>query len=205
MTVLGYILCAVIGYLLGNVQTGVIVARAKGGIDLRSYGSGGSGATNALRVLGRHAGLMTLLGDFAKGLLASALGLWILGANGGMVAALFVVLGHIWPAFFGFRGGKGVATALGALLVLLPWHTLLLFSVGVAVILLTKIVSLASIIAALVFMVAAVITGIVQSNLFLVVFSVLMAGLVVYAHHGNIDRLLKGTENKLSSGMFKKK
>ncbi len=202
MTVLRIILCAILGYLLGNIQTGLIVGRMKNNLDLRNYGSGSSGATNALRVLGKQSALLTLLGDFLKGLLAAGIGLLIADWYGGMAGALFVVVGHIWPVFFGFHGGKGVATSLGALLILLPWHTLIMFAVGIAIIWLTKTVSLGSVIAALVFIIMAVITAIVRADWFLLVFGILMGGLVIYAHHGNIDRLLKGTENKISASMF---
>lgn len=205
MTVVRLALCAIIGYLLGNIQTGLIVGRLSGNVDLRKFGSGSSGATNALRVLGHHAGAMTLLGDFLKGVLAAGVASLIGGWHGGMVGAVFVVVGHIWPVFFSFHGGKGVATSLGALLLLLPLHTALLFVVGILIIWRTKTVSLASVSAALVFLVSSAVTAIVRQDWFMLVFSVLMSALVIYAHHGNIDRLLHGTESKLNASMFRKK
>ncbi|MDR0897877.1 MAG: glycerol-3-phosphate 1-O-acyltransferase PlsY [Oscillospiraceae bacterium] len=205
MLFLRLLLCAVIGYLLGNIQTGLIIGRLSQNIDLRKHGSGSSGATNALRVLGSQSALFTLLGDFAKGLLATLVGLIITGWQGGMAGALFVVLGHIWPALFNFHGGKGVATSIGALVILLPWHTLLLLAVGIALIWATKMVSLGSVCGALVFLISSVITAIVRADWFMLVFCVLMSGLVLYAHQANIDRLLRGTENKLSHAMFRKK
>lgn len=204
MEFLRLVLCAILGYLLGNIQTGLLIGRLSN-VDLRSHGSGSSGATNALRVLGSQSALFTLLGDFLKGLIASGIGLIIAGWYGGMVGAVAVVCGHIWPAFFGFKGGKGVATSLGALVILLPWHTLLLLAVGVVVLLLTKTVSLASISGATVFLIAGVISAIVRQDWFMLVFTVVMSGLVIFAHRSNVGRIMKGNENKLDKEMFKKK
>lgn len=205
MTILRLILCAILGYLLGNIQTGLIVGRLSHNVDLRNHGSGGSGATNALRVLGRQSALFTLLGDAIKGVLAVCVGLIIAGRNGGMVAGVFVVIGHIWPVFFGFHGGKGVATTLGVLAVLSPIYTLIILAVGILVIYLTKMVSLASMVAAALYLLMAGISAIAKGDWFSLGFSVAMAFLVVFAHRGNIDRIAKGTENKISASMFKKK
>ena len=106
---------AAIGYLLGNFQTGLVVGWASRKIDLRMHGSGGTGATNALRTLGKGGALLTFLGDFVKGTLASLLGLAVAGQEGQLVASLFAVIGHIWPVFFRFRGGKGVTTSVGSM------------------------------------------------------------------------------------------
>lgn len=119
MNIVRLLASAVLGYLLGNIQTGLIVGWTTKKIDLRQHGSGSSGATNALRILGRQSALWTLLGDFLKGLLAACLGLLIGGWRGGCWPGMCVVAGHIWPVFFGFKGGKGVATSLG---VLTPAH-----------------------------------------------------------------------------------
>lgn len=205
MELLRLILCAVLGYLLGNIQTGLIVGRLKNNVDLRNHGSGSSGATNALRTLGRQSALLTLLGDMLKGLLASGVGMIIAGWHGGLVGALFVVIGHIWPVFFGFHGGKGVATTIGAMAILLPWHTLGMVVVGVGILLLTKTVSLASICGAVVFLFSGIISAIVRQDWFLLVFTLLMTALVVFAHRGNIGRIVRGNENRISSDMFKKK
>lgn len=204
MLVLQLILCAVIGYLLGNIQTGLLIGRLSN-VDLRQHGSGSSGATNALRVLGQRQGLFTLLGDALKGVLAVCVGLIICGRRGGMAGALFVAVGHIWPVFFDFRGGKGVATAIGALFTLLPVHALIILAVGCAVIYLTKMVSLGSIAGAVAYLIAATITSLSGKDWFLFVFSLLMAALVLFAHRANIDRILKGTENKLGDSAFQKK
>lgn len=198
------VLCVVIGYLLGNVQTGLIVARLAKGVDLRKYGSGGSGATNALRVLGKKYSAMTFIGDCLKGILAVVIGRLLAGQDGGMVACLAVITGHIWPAFYGFHGGKGAATSIGAILVLFPWQGLIMLAVGVGVLLITKIVSLGSIIGAIAFLIAASITAITQQNWFMLVFTFLMVFLILFAHRANIVRLLNGKEDKITTSMKKK-
>ena len=205
MTFFQLFLCAVLGYLLGNIQSGLIIGRLMNNVDLRKHGSGSSGATNALRVLGRQEALFTLLGDYCKGLLAVVAGLVIVGQHGGMVAGLFVVAGHIWPVFFGFQGGKGVATSLGALTILMPFHMIGMAGVGIAIVFLTKTVSVASLSGALVLLISGVITAVIGRDWAQMAFSILMSGLVVYAHRANIDRIFQGKENKLSSSMFKKK
>ncbi len=205
MHILQLILCAVLGYLLGNIQTGLIVGRFTQNVDLRDHGSGSSGATNALRVLGKKPALLTLFGDLAKGMIATGVGLIIAGWNGGMVGALFVVVGHIWPAFYGLHGGKGVATSIGSLLLLLPFHTLLFLVIGIAVIALTKMVSLGSISAAVVYVITASITAISKGDWFLLVFSFLMGFLVIFAHRANIRRIINGTESMISASMLNTK
>lgn len=198
------VLCAIVGYLLGNIQTGLIVARASD-IDLRKFGSGSSGATNALRVLGRQQAALTFLGDFLKGIVATAFGFLVTGFDGGLTGALFVVVGHIWPVFYNFRGGKGAATSIGALLLVLPWHTLLMLAVGVVVILLTKMVSLGSLAGALVLLISGVITAISRQDWFLLVIVILIVSVVIFAHRANIRRLLSGTESRIDLSSLRKK
>lgn len=205
MDVLLLILCAVVGYLLGNIQTGLIIGRVTENVDLRKHGSGSSGATNALRVLGRQSALFTLMGDCAKGMLATGVGLLIGGWYGGLTGALFAVIGHIWPVFFDFKGGKGAATSLGVLILLMPWHTLGLIVVGVVVILLTHMVSLGSIAGALFYLVTATLTAITRQDWFLLVFNIIIAAIVIFAHRANIVRILNGTENKLNPAMLRRK
>ncbi len=203
--ILPLILCGVLGYLLGNIQTGLIVGRLTGNIDLREHGSGSSGATNALRTLGRQSAAFTFLGDFAKGMLSTGIGMLIAGWQGGMLGAFFVVIGHIWPVFYGFHGGKGVAASIGALAMLTPLYTLIILAVGIVVILLTKMVSLGSMCAAAVYLLIAVVSTIASQDWFFLVFAILMASLVIFAHRANIGRIRKGTESKISATMFRKK
>lgn len=204
MTVFQVLICAAIGYLLGNVQSGLIVGKLLAQQDIRNHGSGSSGATNALRVLGKRSALLTLLGDLLKGIIAAWLGKLIGGLHGGMVAALAVTVGHIWPAFYGFRGGKGVVTSIGVMFVLLPGHAAMLLAAGVAVLLLTKIVSLGSIAGAITLFVTGTISAIARRDGFMFFFVLLMTGIVLYAHRENIKRIRNGTENKISAEMFKR-
>jgi len=205
MFLLQLTLCAALGYLLGNVQTGLIIGRLTNNIDLREHGSRSSGATNALRVLGRQQAMITLLGDALKGALAVLIGLLICGQRGGMIGAIFVTIGHIWPVFFGFHGGKGIATTAGSLLVLMPLQALIIIAVGGAVIYLTKMVSAGSICGALTLLVLMLVAALSGQGWFMLVFGAIMAGLVVFAHRANIARILSGTENKISASMFQKK
>lgn len=205
MAVLTWILSAAIGYFLGNIQTGLLVGRLRGNVDLRKHGSGSSGATNALRVLGGKSALWTFLGDVLKGVIAVLLGRLIGGSNGGYIAGVAVIVGHIWPMFFSFRGGKGVATAIGVITTLMPLQALLMAIAGVIVLLLCKMVSLASIIGALVFLVAGVIAAVTDFNLVQLLFVLITTALVIFAHRENIKRIRAGTENKVSASMFKKK
>jgi len=202
---LQFALCALLGYALGNIQSGLIIGRLMNGADLREHGSGSSGATNALRVLGRRQAALTFLGDCLKGIAAAGVGLVIAGRHGGMVGGAAAVIGHIWPVFFGFRGGRGVATSSGALLLLMPVHVLVMLAVGIPVLLLTKIVSLASLAGAVTFFVMTVASGVSGGDWFLLAFGVVMAGLVIFAHRANIGRLLNGTEGKISASMPGKK
>ncbi|MDL2318374.1 glycerol-3-phosphate 1-O-acyltransferase PlsY [Eubacteriales bacterium OttesenSCG-928-A19] len=204
MAIMRWILCAAIGYLLGNIQTGLLVARLSGE-DLRKHGSGSSGATNALRVLGRRSAIITFVGDLLKGVIASAIGIFIAGTVGGMFACVFVVVGHIWPVFFGFKGGKGAATSIGALFVILPVQTLVMLVVGVAVVFITKMVSLGSIVGALTLLLIESVSSIISFDPAQLIFIVIMVALIVYAHRENIDRIRKGTENKISGDMFRKR
>ena len=204
MTILRLILCAILGYLLGNIQTGLLLARMTH-VDLRKHGSGSSGATNALRVMGRKMGALTFLGDFLKGMLATGLGMLIAGYHGGLVGGLFVVVGHIWPVFYNFHGGKGVAASLGVLTLVLPWHTLFLVVIGILVLAPTKTVSLASLAGALSLLITGIYSSIVRQDIFLLIFVLFMTGLVFFAHRSNIGRILKGTENKLTADIWKKK
>lgn len=149
--------------------------------------------------------LWTLLGDFLKGLLAACLGLLIGGWRGGLLAGMCVVAGHIWPVFFGFKGGKGVATSLGVLTPLMPLQALLVAVTGITLILTTRIVSLSNMLAACLFLVTGSVTAIVRSDWLLLAFSVLLPAMIVFAHRANIRRILAGTESRISASMFHKK
>jgi len=190
-----YILLAVIGYFLGGFPTAYIVGKAMGNIDIRKHGSKNPGATNMFRVLGAKAGVITFLGDGFKGALAALIGGWIGLEIGALICGSAAVIGHNWPVFFRFKGGKGIATSLGAILVLQPLIGLGMLAVGIASIILTRYVSLASIGGAIAFPVIVLLTK--SENKPLVVFSLLLGIIALVRHYENIRRLLSGTENKL--------
>ncbi|HOI15280.1 MAG TPA: glycerol-3-phosphate 1-O-acyltransferase PlsY [Geobacteraceae bacterium] len=185
------ILCA---YLLGSVPTGLLLARAFGGVDIRTKGSGNIGATNVYRTLGRKIGILTLVGDCLKGMIpvlaAKALefpDIWIAAVG---VAAF---LGHIFPVFLGFKGGKGVATALGVFLAASPLAVLAALGVFIIVLVVWRFVSLASITAAA-FMPA--LSALIDGKPMIVAMSLCIAAIVIFKHKDNIKRLRNGTENK---------
>lgn len=190
-----------IGYLLGNFQTGLVVGWVSRKIDLRKHGSGSTGATNALRTLGLASALITFLGDFAKGMLASAIGLALAGELGQLAASFCVVLGHVWPVFFRFHGGKGVSASVGALILVAPVPVACCMVVSIALMALTRYVSLGNIVGEICFAVYALISGLSQGRYAFAIVSTLVVALVVFSHRANIARLLAGKESRLS---FKK-
>lgn len=183
-------------YALGAVPVGLLVGRAFGVSDIRRHGSGNIGATNVLRTAGRPAAVLTLVGDVAKGYLAVVLGAWVGGgdptaAAGGAVAA---VIGNCWSVFLGFRGGKGVATGLGAFLRLVPWATLPAALVWLAVTATFRYVSLGSLTATLCVPLGALLLGEPVAS---VVAALVVAAIIVVRHRDNVARLLAGTERRL--------
>ena len=189
------ILAALIGYLLGSLNSSLIVGRLYK-VDVRKHGSGNAGTTNTLRTLGKKAALFVLLGDLIKGILAYLAGYLICGNElGGMFGGTAAILGHVWPVFFSFKGGKGVLTSL-AVLLLIDWPiALVLLGVFIVIVIITKYVSLGSIVAAVLFPLIAVILG---RSIETILFSAIIAVLLVVKHHANIKRLMSGTESKFS-------
>ncbi|MBR5315553.1 MAG: glycerol-3-phosphate 1-O-acyltransferase PlsY [Firmicutes bacterium] len=186
----------VIAYFLGNISPSILLGRAMG-IDIKKEGSGNAGTTNALRVLGKKAAIITLVVDIGKGVLAVLIGNAMAGPEAATYCALAAFAGHIWPAMFHFKGGKGVAVAFGGI-VAINWQLgLICLAIVAVIVLLTRMVSAGSVSVAIVFPVLAYF----MEPDFLYA-GIAMAALLVYKHKGNIQRLLKGEENKLS---FKKK
>jgi glycerol-3-phosphate acyltransferase PlsY len=184
-----------VGYLLGSIPFGVLIARGAGGVDLRGVGSGNIGATNVLRAVGKGAAALTLVGDIGKGALAVALARWT-GAGDAVVAAagLAAVLGHLFPVWSGFRGGKGVATTLGAVLGGMPSVGGSLLLVWVAVAAITRYSSLAALVA-----IAAMplLVWLLDGRPAMLALSGALLVLVFVRHRENIGRLLAGTEGKI--------
>ena len=197
---LNYIIIAVIAYLLGSISFGMIVAKLKGGPNLREVGSKNTGATNVLRVMGVKIGLIVFVLDILKALIACIIGRCWMGLNGAMLAGLAVVIGHNWPCFFQFKGGKGVASTLAVMLLTFPIPATVCYIIAVALILYTRYVSLGSITLAVLFAVMVIATN--WANWLVIGWVLIISGLLIWRHHANIGRLLKGNENKLS---FKKK
>ena len=184
-----------VAYLLGSFSFGLFVARWHGQTDLRGSGSGNIGATNVARTVGRIPALLTLLGDSAKGCAAVLVAQWVgdsLAATA--LAALAAILGHMFPVYYRFRGGKGVATSLGAMTPLLPWATLGGIVVWIIVALALRYVSVASVVAALVVPLLAFLRGDPSQ---LVLAAGAAALLIMAAHRANLQRLVQGTESRL--------
>ena len=210
-----YIIVAIIAYLIGSVNFSVILSKKMAGFDVREKGSGNAGSTNMLRSVGKKAAALTLICDILKGVVsigvAMILGKVIPNMNRELlvqIAGLAVVIGHTFPVFFQFKGGKGVATSLGVLL-MSNWQIGLICLVfALVIMILTKMVSLGSCGAAVLFPVLTlfinqhytVLTNGKTGSVYFI-YSILLAIIVLYNHRSNIQRILNGTENKLS---FKK-
>lgn len=197
--ILKYILCAVAAYLLGSISTGVLLSRRLFHDDVRKHGSGGTGATNMLRTYRLKAALLTFAGDAAKAALAVGLGLLLTGREGGCIAAVFAVVGHMFPLYFGFRGGKGIACTVGAVAVLYPILLLPLAVLWAVPVLLSRCISLGSIIAgaALTPAVALWCHGQGVASAIPVGCAAAMTLLILWAHRENMVRLARGEENKI--------
>lgn len=209
-----YIIVAVIAYLIGSINFSIILSKKMAGFDIREKGSGNAGTTNMLRSVGKKAAVITLICDILKGvvsiLIAVLAGKIIKNLDNALLvqlAGIFVIIGHTFPVFFKFKGGKGIATALGVLL-MINWQIGLICLIFALVLMaLTKMVSVGSIAAAILFPILVAFIDqnyIVQtsnSNWSYLVFSIIVALLVIFNHRANLQRILNGTENRLS---FKK-
>ncbi|MFQ5329905.1 MAG: glycerol-3-phosphate 1-O-acyltransferase PlsY [Thermodesulfobacteriota bacterium] len=185
----------VAAYLIGSIPTGVIVARIMGAKDPRSVGSGNIGATNVGRSAGKAAGIITLFGDCCKGALPTVVALYLLPSVYMVAVVGFAAfLGHLFPVFLGFRGGKGVATALGIFLVISPLATLISVVIFVILLLLFRYVSLASMAAAAALPAA---LALLPGTRPFTPLGVVVGALIIIKHGGNIRRLVAGSENRM--------
>ncbi|MBO4401798.1 MAG: glycerol-3-phosphate 1-O-acyltransferase PlsY [Selenomonadaceae bacterium] len=188
-------LVLIVSYLLGSIPNGLIFGRLIWKKDLRRYGSGNLGATNAWRVLGKPAGLLIFALDFMKGVLSVMLAQIFAGTPTVMVlAGLLAILGHACSIFLKFKGGRGVATGLGVIAFMMPAVTSIVFLVWLAIVLATRYVSLGSIVAAVLVPILALVFG---YELAFVIFGVAAAAFITFRHKENIVRLLNGRENKI--------
>jgi acyl phosphate:glycerol-3-phosphate acyltransferase len=206
---LHYIIFSVVAYLLGSIPTAVWVGKRFYGLDVREHGSKNAGATNTFRVLGKKPGKIVLSIDVLKGLIAVLLPLVASGSydentiiNFQLFAAVFVILGHVFPLFANFRGGKGVATSLGVIFAIHPPAAGICLAIFLVVFLTFSYVSLGAIITAISFPLVIHYVFHVPS-LPLTIFSIVIGAAVVITHKKNIIRLMKGEESKMS--VFKKK
>ena len=195
-------LLVVLSYLLGAVPTSHWVGKGVYGVDLRTVGSGNLGATNAFRALGWKAALPVVLVDVGKGFVPAwgfpRLDTPGVGGNWALVYGAVAILGHVFSVWVRFRGGKGVATSAGVFLGVAPWAVLLAFVVWLVVVMATRIVSLASVVAAIAVPVGVVFTPHEGGDAVLV-FTVLLAAFVIWAHRDNIGRLIQGEEKRIGS------
>ncbi len=207
-------LALLLGYLLGSISGALVLGRVRG-IDIRKHGSGNAGGTNALRTVGWAFALSVVLIDLGKGVLAAWLApkLPSLSASGPLldpaslaaVAGLAAVVGHIWPVFFGFRGGKGAGTAVGVVAVVAPWCLLPLLVVWLITLLGTGYVGLATVLAGLSLVPSMALLGPSPLPLALGGLAIALAGLLLFTHRSNLARLKSGTENRFEKARVLKR
>ena len=212
------VLTAVIAYLIGSISGAILISKKVDGDDIRTKGSKNAGTTNMLRIYGKKAAVFTLLIDVLKGVIAVLIGIAVdyftvrnfaltesggafLAGNIKYIASIFVMLGHDFPIYFGFKGGKGVATGLGAVLAIDYKVALIVLVAALLIMVITRYVSLGSVAAAVIYpcVAAAFMAGSGEFNAVYLICAVILAVLIIAKHHTNIQRLLNGTENKFGS------
>lgn len=206
-----YIVMGIVAYLIGSINFSVIISKKFAGFDLREKGSGNAGSTNVLRTVGKKAALITLILDILKGIVAIVLA-FLMGKyvkdidNPSLliqIAGIFVIIGHTFPIFFGFRGGKGIATSLGVLLITNWQIGVICLTFALVLIVLTRMVSVGSIAAAILFPVLTLYIGkeffiVPGETMSYLIFSIILAIIVIFNHRANIKRIADGTENRIS-------
>ena len=195
---MSYVIIAIISYLIGSIPSGLILGKTVWGVDLREYGSKNIGATNAWRTLGKTPGLIIFASDLCKGLIGVGIGMIFSDTALAMVlGGIMTIVGHSASIFLKFRGGKGVATGLGVIIMLMPSVSAIVFVVWLVIVLISKYVSLGSIVGAIL---VPILAFAFDKPAEFVIFGILAAIFVTYRHKSNIDRLLTGTENKIKAG-----
>ena len=190
-----YILVAVFSYIIGSIPSGLILGRLFWHTDLRAHGSRNIGATNAWRTLGKGAGIAVFIADCIKGQAGVLLGLSLPGTPiAAVIGGLFAIIGHSFSLFLRFHGGKGVATSLGVLTILMGNVTFLVFAIWLIIVYKTRYVSLGSVTAAVLTPILAAAFGYPMEYILL---AMLASTLVILRHRENINRLIRGTENKI--------
>jgi len=200
-------LSIIIGYLLGSINFAIIIGKVFYNTDVRQHGSGNAGATNTLRTIGKKAAIFTTIGDLVKGIIACLIGMLLFKGEypslGLILAGSAAILGHNWPIYFKFKGGKGVLTSLAVMLMVAPIPSLICLGFFIIIVVATRFISLGSIVAAgilplLVFFLGDMLNS--QSGLNpTTYFSIFVAILLIFRHKANILRLIKGTESRFGS------
>lgn len=191
-----YVAIGIGAYLWGSLSPALIISDRIGKKDVRKYGSGNAGTTNMMRTFGWKFGLMTFVLDVIKGVAAALIGRWVGGQIGMSVAAVLVIVGHNWPVYYGFKGGKGIASTLGVMFVLMPVQTAVLLPVVILIMALTRYVSVGSMLGVILESICVFIFY--PGETLLQVTVVVLTVLALFGHRENIKRLCNGTENKLS-------
>lgn len=208
MLILSIALTAVAAYLLGGINGAIIISKHVFKKDVRSFGSGNAGLTNFMRAFGRGSAAGVIFIDFLKGVAACAIGWLLLGRmgyaiEGRALGGLFVILGHMFPVYYGFKGGKGIMTG-AAVGLMIDWRILaailVIFIIGTAV---SRIVSVGSVLAAAGFPLSCIVFDIGGTTVLII--TIVMAAMVIFMHRGNIVRIIKGEENRLTMDQFKKR
>lgn len=203
--IIGFFLTAITSYLLGSINTAVFLSKKLYGYDVRDYGSGNAGMTNMFRTFGKKAGLLTLAGDAAKALVAISIGFCILGGPGQYVAGFFCILGHVFPLYYRFKGGKGVVVGAVTVLLIDPLVFAVLILIFGLMFAATQIISASSITAAFFYPMVVYAFNIHHPSTVYILFSLFIACFIIAMHRENIQRLLNKTEKKFTFGKGEKK
>lgn len=190
--------CCIIGYLLGSLSGGIIISRLSGGPDLHTVGSKSTGASNVQRTMGWKYGIMTFFFDALKGILSCLIASLLTGSHyAALLAGLFCVIGHNWPVFFRFQGGKGVATTGAVMLFCYPVPALICIAVTIAVIAAFRYISVGSMLLVILFFGLSFMFA--EGHACVIIWTAVLMVMCLARHHANIGRLLHGTENKLGN------
>ncbi len=196
--IVAFLLCAISAYLLGSINTAILVSKKCYGFDIRDYGSGNAGMTNMFRTFGKKAGFLTLGGDVAKAMVALIIGFLLLGGAGQYVAGFFCLLGHVFPVYYRFKGGKGVIVSAITILLIDPLVFLVLVGIFALMFAATRIISASSITAAFFYPLVVYAFNVNHPGMLYILFSLFISFIVIAMHRENIHRLLNKTEKKFT-------
>lgn len=194
------IIIILVSYLIGNFCTAYVIGRTVFKKDIREYGSGNAGATNALRVFGAKAGAIAFVGDALKGILAIIIGFHLMGYDGMILGGIFVAIGHNWPVFLKFEGGKGIATTIGVVTMIKPLLALFIIIFSISIVYKTKYVSLGSLIGSIILPIITIFLVLFnKADMNFLFLTLILSIMAVLKHRSNIIRLINGKERKLGN------